>query len=317
MSLKPFEQLAFDELPDEPERPHPFFEMETRRLAVSCKAFGAVDTHLRSYGNGPPLLLVHGLMTSSYSWRYVLEPLERHFTLYVPDLPGAGRSQKPLEPAYSPQAFARWLAALQRELDIYGCPVIGNSLGGYLCMWLALNEPDAIARLVNLHSPALPLLRLRALHALLAVPGTQRLTAWLARRNPEKWAHKNVHYYDETIKSLEEAREYGRPLSTPAGSMAFAKTLAETLAPSAFSSFCAELDACRLGDGFPVPLRLIYAKEDVMVPPEVGEKLGELIPDADLVWLDEASHFAHVDATDRFLEAALPFLKASNSTLAG
>jgi pimeloyl-ACP methyl ester carboxylesterase len=48
-----------------------------------------------------------------------------------------------------------------------------------------------------------------------------------------------------------------------------------------------------------------------MVPPVVGERLAELVPDARIVWLEEASHFAHVDAADRFVEVVLPFLEAS------
>jgi pimeloyl-ACP methyl ester carboxylesterase len=45
-----------------------------------------------------------------------------------------------------------------------------------------------------------------------------------------------------------------------------------------------------------------------MVPAIVGERLGKLIPDAEFVWLDEGSHFAHVDATDAFVPLVLDFL---------
>ena len=49
-----------------------------------------------------------------------------------------------------------------------------------------------------------------------------------------------------------------------------------------------------------------------MVPPSVGERMGALLPGAERVWLDGASHFAHVDATDAFVRAALPFLTAAS-----
>jgi pimeloyl-ACP methyl ester carboxylesterase len=305
---KPFSQLAFDELPEEPRRPHRFFEMDARDIEVADDHFGSVSTHVRTFGAGPPLLLVHGLMTSSYSWRYVLEPLGEHFTLYVPDLPGAGRSARVLEPSYEPRAMARWIAALQRELGIYGCDVVGNSMGGYLAMWLALQDPEAMRSLVNLHSPGVPIFRLHALRAAMRVPGTRRLAAWLARRDPERWAHRNVHYYDETLKSREEAREYGRPLSTKAGADAFVKYLAETMNAKYLGEFCRELERRRTAGGFPVPLLLVYARQDPMVPPIVGERLEALVPDAEFVWLEEASHFAHVDATDRFVQLAADFL---------
>jgi pimeloyl-ACP methyl ester carboxylesterase len=62
------------------------------------------------------------------------------------------------------------------------------------------------------------------------------------------------------------------------------------------------------GAPFPVPLLLLYAKQDPMVPPRFGPAFAKAIPSAQLVELDQASHFAHVDAVEPFLEATLAFL---------
>ncbi|MCP4867238.1 MAG: alpha/beta fold hydrolase [Proteobacteria bacterium] len=129
---------------------------------MDTPAWGSIEVAWRQAGSGPPLLLVHGLMTSSYSWRYVLEPLGEHFTLYAPDLPGSGASAMPAGP-YDPGTLAAWIGQFQSMLGIRGCPVIGNSLGGYLSMRLALDDPGSMARLLNLHSPGVPELRLKAL----------------------------------------------------------------------------------------------------------------------------------------------------------
>ena len=94
MSRAPFQQLPFAALPALPRIPHPYFSTPARELSLHSTAFGDVRVHCRVHGSGPPLLLVHGLMTSSYSFRYVLEPLGQHFTVYVPDLPGSGRSSE-------------------------------------------------------------------------------------------------------------------------------------------------------------------------------------------------------------------------------
>ena len=72
----PFRRGRFDALPDAPRVPHPYFATSARTIAVRSERLGEVATHVRVFGAGPPLLLVHGLMTSSYSWRYVLEPLD-------------------------------------------------------------------------------------------------------------------------------------------------------------------------------------------------------------------------------------------------
>src|SRR5690606_18494790 len=156
-------------------------------------------------------------------------------------------------------------------LGIRGCAAIGNSMGGYLCMRLALRDPEALGPLVNLHSPGVPLLRLYALRTVLSAPGSHRLLRFLVHRDPERWVHRNVHYYDESLKSREETREYAEPLATDAGVAAFARILHETLDPAEMRAFVERLRLLsEAGQPFPVPLMLVYAAQDPMVPPSVG-----------------------------------------------
>jgi pimeloyl-ACP methyl ester carboxylesterase len=163
---------------------------------------------------------------------------------------------------------------------------------------------------VNIHSPAFPIGRLHALHVALAIPGAQRLLAWWVRRAPLEWAHKNVHYYDETLKSLEEAREYGEPLSTSEGVRAFINYLGTTMAPRSFADFIAKLERNQaMHRAFPVPLLLLYSRQDPLVPPVIGERLARLLDGHRLVWLEDSSHFAHVDSPDRVVPILLEFLQ--------
>jgi pimeloyl-ACP methyl ester carboxylesterase len=166
-----------------------------------------------------------------------------------------------------------------------------------------------MSRLVNIHSPGIPEARLWALHAALALPGMRSLVAALARRDPERWAHENVHYFDERLKSLEEAREYGAPLATREGSRAFARYLAETVAPGPMADLKKRLEALRGAErAFPVPLLMIYARRDPMVPPSIGERLHALIPDSELCWLDDSSHFPQVDSPERLVALISKFV---------
>lgn len=306
---RPFQRLPFAELPATPRRLHPYFQTEAREATTRSAHLGELRIHYREAGAGPPLLLIHGLMTTSYSWRYVIEPLGRHFRLYIPDLPGCGRSQAAPEGAYGAAEIAAWIGDFQRAVGIEGCAAIGNSMGGYLCMRLALDRPEALSGLVNIHSPAFPDARLSLLGGVLRAPGARRLAAWLARRDPLRWAHRNVHYYHEDLKSIEEAHEYGDPLATEAGSRAFASYLAETIAAGAMGDFVRELEARKeRGERFPVPLLLVYAREDPLVAPENGERLQALLPGVELRWIEDSSHFAHVDTPERVVEAVVPFL---------
>jgi pimeloyl-ACP methyl ester carboxylesterase len=310
--VKPFRQVPFDALPEHPRVPHGWGRVERHAEELATESFGRIATTWYTCGDGEPLLLVHGLMTSAWSYRYLVEPLAPRFRLVIPDLPGSGASGKPAR-SYHPDRLAEWIGEFMGHVGIRGARTIGNSLGGYLCLRLALRDAGAMGRLVNLHSPGIPLLRLWALHAAmrqpLALPILRRMIAW----DPERWSHRMTHYYDETLKSREEARIWAEPLRTPEGVEAFARVLRDTLDARELLRFVRTLGDLRdRGVPFPVPLQLVYATTDPMVPPSVGTEIAGLIPSAEMVWLDRASHFAHVDAVDRFLSAVGGFLAAAS-----
>jgi pimeloyl-ACP methyl ester carboxylesterase len=297
----PFRQLPFRDLPERPRIPHRWAEVETHRAVIATEAYGELDTAWYTYGSGPPLLLVHGLMTAAWSWRYVLPLLGDRFTLVMPDLPGSGATAKP-DATYEPDRLADWLGGFVGRLGLRGCAAIGNSLGGYLALRLAIRDPGALGRLVDLHSPGVPLARLWALAAVIRMPGAERLLRALVHRDPERWVHRNVHYYDESLKSLEEARVWAEPLRSVEGVRAFHRILRDTLDPRQMRAFLGELHRVS------IPTLLVYATTDPLVPPWIGDALAERIPGAGLVRLDQASHFAHVDAPDRFVAAVDAFL---------
>ena len=197
--LAPFEQLPYRELPELPRVPHGFGETRGYDIRFDSKPFGEHRVHVRELGDGPPLLLVHGLMTTSYSFRYIVEPLARHFRVVAPDLPGAGRTDK-VDAHCAPEALTQWLVEFVEELSLVGAACLGNSMGGYLCMRAVL---------------------------------------------------------------------------------------------------------------------LLYSRRDPMVPPGIGQRLRELIPSAELTWLEEGSHFAHIDRPELFLDEALPFLQRYGTRIAG
>lgn len=302
--LEPFRRPPLSEVPNAPRVPHTLDRLESTRVPIEVGG-ETLEAHVRVGGEGAPLVLIHGLMTTSYSWRYVAGPLiDAGYRVYAPDLPGAGKTPAP-RGGCTAAALTESIGATLRALDVVGCPIIGNSMGGYLAMRLALEDPEAMSRLVNLHSPGVPLARLYALRAALSLGLGRALLSFLVSQDPERWVYRNVHYADETLKSREELREYAAPLRTDAGRAAFASWLRDGLDPTVMSETLAQLDA---NERFPIPLQLVYATTDPMVPPSVGRRLARAIPDAELVWLEDSSHFAHVDTPARFLDAALPFL---------
>ncbi|WP_067473576.1 alpha/beta fold hydrolase [Nocardia amamiensis] len=311
--LRPFQQQPFSQVPEQPTRPHLYYQSAPYDLEMESTGLGRLRIHYRAYGSGEPLLLVHGLMTSSYSWRYVLEGLGAHYQLIMPDLPGNGRSSAPAVRLSAPK-LAAWIGEFQAALGLRGCLAVGNSLGGYLVMRQALADPGAFTRLVNIHAPVFPQLRLHALHTVLSVPGAEDVLGWWIRRDTDRWAHRIVHYYDDTLKSLEESREYGGPLKAVEGTRAFTSYLRDVMRPADHAEFIAALERLeRDGKPFPMPIQLIYSRLDPLVSPSVGERLAALIPDAQLNWVDRSSHFAQVDSPAEVTALILGFMGADQS----
>jgi 2-hydroxymuconate-semialdehyde hydrolase/2-hydroxy-6-oxo-octa-2,4-dienoate hydrolase len=248
-------------------------------------------------------------MTSSTSWRNVLERLARRYRVHAPDLVGAGASDKPIDMTYSVENVARFIVAYVRAVAKEPVYLIGNSLGGLYCLRaLMLAGAESLAtRYLLMHAPGYPILRTRLLRTLFDAPALgpalARLVAKVSHRFPEEFVRRNVHYARRDIMSREECVEYGRLFETPDGARVFARILAESLDPAEHARIIDELRRAPLA----IPVRLLYAKKDVMVPPSIGPKFHADMPGSELVWMDDASHFLHVDAPERTVDQILEF----------
>jgi len=98
-------------------------------------------------GDGPPLLLIHGLGSSGDDWAFQREQFAARHRLLLVDLRGSGRSAKPPGP-YSIAGFADDLWCLLERLGIVRTDVLGFSLGGSVALEMALAQPARVRRLV-------------------------------------------------------------------------------------------------------------------------------------------------------------------------
>ena len=107
-----------------------------------------VDLHYRTGGSGPPLVLLHGigLDAATVSWRHALPALADERTVYAPDLPGHGESDKP-DRAYTTAYYLAVIEAFLDELDVEEPALGGLSMGGALALGHALNG-GSVERLV-------------------------------------------------------------------------------------------------------------------------------------------------------------------------
>jgi len=112
---------------------------------------GGIQIYYQIQGQGDPLLLIHGLGSSSRDWEMQVPCLATHFRVITMDLRGHGQSEKPPGP-YSMSSFAGDAAGLLLSLDSFPAHVLGISLGGMVAFQMALDFPELISELVIVNS---------------------------------------------------------------------------------------------------------------------------------------------------------------------
>lgn len=111
---------------------------------------GRLDIRYVRKGQGPTLILIHGLASSIYTWSDVIEPLSRSFDVIALDLPGFGASSQPAD-----LSFEELAGAVPGLMDALGVPrahLVGNSLGGAVSLLLAARQPQRVDHVVVLDS---------------------------------------------------------------------------------------------------------------------------------------------------------------------
>ncbi len=119
-----------------------------------------VSTYLykEEYGQGAPILCLHGLGANTFTWRHFIGPLAKDHKLILVDLKGFGRSAKPDDQRYSIHDHADAVYELILKNDWQKLTLIGNSYGGALALLLALrledHQPSRLSKLVLIDAGA-------------------------------------------------------------------------------------------------------------------------------------------------------------------
>ena len=115
-----------------------------------------VNVNYVEAGEGPAILLLHGLGTSLVTWSRNIAPLvEAGFKVLALDLPGCGDSDKPKYLSYDPVAGAWLIQQFISALGVERLSLVGNSAGGLIVSLFALSYPEKVDRLVLVGSGGL------------------------------------------------------------------------------------------------------------------------------------------------------------------
>lgn len=117
---------------------------------------GEINARYWAGGNqGSPIILIHGIGLYIESWLPSFAALTAQHQVYAVDLPGHGRTDKPLNISYSIESLAQFIKDFMAALGVERAQIVGHSLGGGIATRLALRQPAAVEKLVLVGSAGL------------------------------------------------------------------------------------------------------------------------------------------------------------------
>ncbi len=273
-----------------------------------------VDGHRMRYvraGSGPPLLLLHGLLGYSFSWRLNEESLARNATLYEVDLLCMGESDRPQGLDYGLRAQARRMLRVMDELGLQSADVLGTSHGGALAMMMAALAAEQgrsrVERLI-LAAPANPWSKHgRFFSRVLGSPPLRWfLPSPMRRLAPRFGGYVLARQYGDRKRIPPGTAEgYIRPMLVP-GSFEYALDILRTL----------RRDLHEMAGLLPhiahLPTLFLWGTRDPIVLPESIAPLRACFRRSELAMIEGAGHLPYEECPEEFNRAVSGFLAGTS-----
>lgn len=265
-------------------------------------ALNGLEVRFERRGNGPALVLVHGLLGYSFSWRRVLEPLSQEREVFALDMPGSGFSQCLANTDAHLSAAAERLLTFLDEIGIAACDLVGSSYGGTTALYLAATHPERI-RTLTLVSPANPWSRIgRKRIALLGWPLAGLLFPSFARYIPalHRFSIRRM-YGDQQRLSADTLKGYSLPLARK-GVFEHAVQIARN-----WHSDMTELKQVLPGAA-EIPTLIIWGSKDRLVEISSAQVLASHLKKSRVAVMEGAGHLPYEECPEEFLSLLNGFL---------
>ena len=238
--------------------------------------------------NGPVVVLVHGLGGSAEDWRNLAPYLVKAgFRVYIPDLPGYGRSEKPADFSYSVRAEATVVVGFMDELGLKQVDLGGWSMGGWIVELIASEHPERIHRLMLFDAVGLDVkpdwntglftptnaAELNELDVLL-MPHPPQVPGYVAR------------------DILRHSRKNGWVVKRALATMWTARDVTDKLLPQ-----------------LKMPVLIVWGSLDRIVPVQQANTIHRLIPQSELDVVDGCGHLAPLQCTGEIGPTVTQFVR--------
>jgi pimeloyl-ACP methyl ester carboxylesterase len=271
---------------------------------------GARMRFLRS-GTGPALVLVHGLLGYSFSWRYTIPVLAPQSTVHAVDMLGVGFSDRPQGLECNLRACAERLLRFLDAVGIESCDLLGTSHGGGVVMRAAALAPERVHRLIlvapvnpwSAHGKSMAAFlshRFVAPVFLRVAPVLKILHGFLLRRL----------YGDRRRIRPGTLQGYSAPFAIP-GAFEHGIGILRT-----WNQDLSELEFVlpRIAE---IPTLLVWGAVDNAVDPRSGDRLRQEFRDCQVAMLEGVGHLPYEEAPEEFSRAVRAFLAPSQTLRSG
>jgi len=266
---------------------------------------GGVRIHYQEAGdeNAPPLVLIHGFISSTLIWSQVFLPLaQAGFRVVAIDLPGYGYSDKPDDGRYTIDAQAHAVLSLMDRLGLEEATILGASYGGAIAATMALDYPERVSRLVLIGAVSSDepkkklLLRISRLPLIGDIATPLFLgSRWVLRKRMEQMYQRTGTTLDERML---EARHH--LLVTANTHRAMIRTVRRWNA----NRISRDLHLIRQ------PTMIVWGEDDTHIPLSEGFRLRDAIPNGQLIIFRNCGHLPPTEYPEKFVEVVADFCKA-------
>ena len=259
-------------------------------------------THYQRAGNGPPLILIHGLGGSLRWWRPNIGAMAAIRTVYAVDLPGHGLSDKP-PISYGLPLARSFLLNFMATTGLASADLMGHSAGGLIALDFALSYPDRVGKLVLVDSAGLgrsvaaflKLMTLPVVGELLARPRRIFLRGLLRRL-----------FYDRSLATPELLEELRQERSAPGFRQALLSALRSGVDIGGMKTrFSMAAKAPQLK----APTLILWGEEDRILPVSHARAAAQLLRGSRLHIFPRCGHAPNLERPEEFNQIVTDFLK--------
>ena len=276
--------------------------LEEKTIEIDQQQWFYRQASPKNESEAPPVVLLHGLLAHSYSWRILLEDIaEMGLTGYAPDWLGEGSSAKPSrrEFPYTPEAYLAALEKLFHSLELSRFHLVVQGFVGSIGLQYAFRHPEQIERLVILNTPLSSSVRLPWLMRQWAFPLMGEMLTQdplLVDRTLEKGSgyvisDKNLNIYREPFLKNSQA----------------GRSLVATIKNLNLSQAMAEIEAG--WKAWDKPTQIIWGMGDPWLSADVPKALADEYNHIRFVKLEEGKHYPQEHCSDEISPILLTFLR--------